>query len=137
MLAYPIRLNKDDNGTYLVTCPDFPEVTTFGNTRNKALEYARHAIEEAVEARIADREEIPTPSNGRCKVALSTQATLTVFLSNIMLNKNVNKSQLARKLRWHRPQVDRLLNIRHETRLDQIDAAFRALETRVKVSIEA
>src|SRR3546814_20564732 len=26
MLRYPIELTRDDNGTFLVTCPDLPEV---------------------------------------------------------------------------------------------------------------
>ena len=29
-LTYPIKLEPDDNGTLLVTCPALPEVTTFG-----------------------------------------------------------------------------------------------------------
>ena len=36
MLAYPIAL-KDDDGTLLVTSPDFPEVTTFGEDREEAI----------------------------------------------------------------------------------------------------
>jgi len=27
---YPVQLELDDNGTLLVTCPDLPEVTTWG-----------------------------------------------------------------------------------------------------------
>jgi antitoxin HicB len=30
MLAYPIVLEPDDNGTLLVTLPDVPEAVTFG-----------------------------------------------------------------------------------------------------------
>jgi hypothetical protein len=35
MLAYMIKLTPDDNGTFLVTCPAFAEVTTFGETTMK------------------------------------------------------------------------------------------------------
>jgi len=35
MLAYPIKIAPDDNGTLLVTCPAFPEVTTFGKSRTE------------------------------------------------------------------------------------------------------
>ena len=30
MLAYPVVLEPDDNGTLLVTFPDVPEAVTFG-----------------------------------------------------------------------------------------------------------
>ena len=29
-LTYPVVLTADDNGTLLATCPDLPEVTSFG-----------------------------------------------------------------------------------------------------------
>ena len=40
-LDYPVLLTPDDNGTLLVTCPDLPEVATFGSDKDDAL---RHAI---------------------------------------------------------------------------------------------
>jgi len=29
-LRYPVKLEADDNGTVLATCPSLPEVSTFG-----------------------------------------------------------------------------------------------------------
>ena len=43
-LTYPIKLEPDDNGTLLVTCPTLPEVTTFGEDEAEAIEHAREAI---------------------------------------------------------------------------------------------
>ena len=51
MLSYPIDL-EDDDGTVLATSPDFPELTTFGDDRDEALERAIDALEEAIAARI-------------------------------------------------------------------------------------
>lgn len=61
-LDYRVLLTPDDNGTLLVTCPDLPEVTTFGSDKADALRHARDAIEEAIAARIAARADIPLPS---------------------------------------------------------------------------
>ena len=61
MLRYPIKLEPDDNGTLLVTCPALPEVTTFGEDEEDAKRRAADAIEEALAARIADGTEIPQP----------------------------------------------------------------------------
>ena len=45
MLEYAINF-EDDEGTFLVTCPDLPIVTTFGETRKEAIHYAKGAIAE-------------------------------------------------------------------------------------------
>lgn len=44
-----------------------------------------------------------------------------------MREAKVNKSELARRLDWHMPQVDRVLDVHHASQLDQLDAAFGAL----------
>lgn len=58
---YPVILTPDKNGTVLVTCPDLPEVTIFGEDEEDAIGRAADAIEETVAARIARREDIPAP----------------------------------------------------------------------------
>jgi antitoxin HicB len=44
-----------------------------------------------------------------------------------MRRSRVGKAELARRLNCHLPQVDRLLDLTHASRLDQLEAAFRAL----------
>ena len=53
MLKYAINFIEDDNDTYMVDCPDLPEVVTFGETRKDAIHYAKGAIEEIICARFA------------------------------------------------------------------------------------
>ena len=36
--AYPVQVSEDDNGTYLVTFPDFPEAVTFGASAARRLQ---------------------------------------------------------------------------------------------------
>ena len=48
MIGYRIKLEGDDNGTVLVTCPSLPEVTTFGDDEADAMRQAVGAIEEAL-----------------------------------------------------------------------------------------
>jgi antitoxin HicB len=127
MLSYPVRLTPDDNDTVMVTSPDFPELTTFGEDEEDALWHAVDALEEAIAARMQTREDVPEPARGRRRVALPTQTALKVLLYQAMRRKRVRKAELARRLHWHAPQVDRLLDLRHASRLDQIDAAANAL----------
>lgn len=63
MNAYAIELTPDDNGTYLVTSPDFPELTTFGDDESGAVAAASRALEEAIAARIACGAKVPQPSD--------------------------------------------------------------------------
>ena len=59
MLGYRIKIEPDDNGTLLVTCPALPEVTTFGDDEADAMRRAVGALEEAIAARMADGEDVP------------------------------------------------------------------------------
>jgi antitoxin HicB len=52
-----------------------------------------------------------------------------------MRKQGVRKAELARRLRWHGPQVDRLFDFRHASRLDQIEAAFSALGAKLDVDV--
>lgn len=133
MLEYPIELIADDNDTVLVTCPDLPEVTTYGEDEGDATLRALDAIEEAIAGRIAGREDIPLPSaaNGRVTVLLPLQTSLKVMLHRQMLAEGVRKAELARRLGAHAPQVDRLLDVRHSSRLDQMEKAFKAVGKRL------
>ena len=135
MLHYPIRL-KVDGDTLLATSPDFPELTTFGDDKEDALMHAVDALEEVIAGRIADREDIPAPSRGRYKVALPTQTALKVLLYQAMGEQGVGKAKLARLLNCHLPQIDRLLDLNHASRLSQLDGAFNALGLKVNVQLD-
>ena len=134
MLCYPIEL-EEDGGTVLVRSPDFPELTTFGEDRDEALGRAVNALEEAVAARIHDRKDIPMPSpGGEIQVLLPTLTAVKVILYQGMRDQNIGKAELARRLGWHLPQVDRVLNVNHHSRLDQMDAALGAIGLRLEVT---
>ena len=137
MLSYPIELERDD-GTVLVTSPDFPELVTFGEDRDEALGRAVDALEEAIAARIQDRKDIPMPSqSGETHVLLPTLTAVKVILYQGMRDQDIGKAELARRLGWHLPQVDRVLNINHHSRLDQMDAALGAIGLRLEVTSAA
>lgn len=134
MLAYPIFLAQDA-GSYLVTSPDFPELTTFGDDREEAVARAVDALEEAIAARIAGRRDIPSPSRGVIYAALPTLTAVKLMLYQGMRERGIGKADLARRLGWHLPQVDRVLNVQHSSRLEQMDAALGAIGLRLDVSV--
>jgi antitoxin HicB len=72
---------------------------------------------------------------GQVMVSVSPLATLKFQIYRLMKSKRIRKADLARKLGWHMPQVDRLLDIRHASKLDQIEAAARVLGKEVRVGL--
>ena len=136
MLAYPITLEKDGRA-WLATSPDFPESTTFGDDREAAIACAVHALEEAIAARIHDRKDIPTPSLGDTYAILPTLTSVKVMLYQEMREQGVGKAELARRVGWHLPQVDRALDVQHRSRFDMMDAAFGAVGKTLRVTAAA
>lgn len=156
---YRVTLTPDENGTVLVTCPDLPEVTTFGEDEEDAIGRAADAIEEALAARIARREDIPGPSLepqravklGRRKIRLSLPTPprepdrrmvplppLTIAkveLYRAVRAAGVSKAELGRRLGWQGPQVDRLFDLNHRSAIEHIDQALRVIGKRLDVSV--
>jgi antitoxin HicB len=137
---YPIKLEPDDNDTLMVTCPVLPEVATFGEDDADAVRHAEDAIEEALAARIAEGVDIPAPplrSRGRGRtVALPLMTALKVSLYRSLREAGITRAELMRRLGWNRESVDRLFRLDHASRLDQLEAAFKALGHTLDVSIE-
>lgn len=136
MLAFPVELHPDDNDTFFVTCPVLPEVKTYGEDRADALHHAADAIEEAIAGRMARWEDIDilpdahvfktAAAEGRL-VKLSLQAVMKLLLFLACKQEGVTRAELARRLDWHREQVDRLFRLDHASRIDQIDQAVAAV----------
>ena len=137
MLRFPVKLTKDGN-TLLVTCPDLPEVSTFGTDVADALVHAADAIATALQGRIAERKAIPTPSaakRGQRLVTLPVIIAAKLALYQAMIETATRKADLARMLGVHGPQVDRLLDLDHHSRLDQIEDAARAIGREVHIEL--
>jgi antitoxin HicB len=75
------------------------------------------------------------PTKGHASVALPAMVTSKVFLSSVMIFHGVRKAELARRMAVHKPQVDRLLNVRHASRIEQVESALQQLGRRLDVSI--
>lgn len=59
-----------------------------------------------------------------------------IRLYEAMTAAKVTKRELGKRLKWHSPQVDRLLEMKHASKLEQMEAAFSALGKRLVVSVE-
>ena len=52
-----------------------------------------------------------------------------------MREQGLRKADLARRLTWHAPQIDRLFDLKHASRVDQMDAAFAAIGRRLEIGL--
>ena len=134
MLQYPVRLTTEGEHI-LVDFPDFPEAHTFGGTRKEALARASDALLTVIDAYMKDRQRLPQPSRGRVKVNVPPLAVPKIELYNAMQQKRITKAELGRRLGWHMPQVDRVLDVRHSSRMDRLQQALQAVGCRLEVTV--
>jgi len=138
MFDYPVTLKPDSNGSVLVTFVDVPEAITFGADEDEALLNAVDALETGLSFYVDDRKPLPAaskPKKGQKTVRPCALECAKLGVYQSMTEQGIKKAELARRLGWHMPQVDRLLDLRHASKLDQIETAARALGKQVVVQI--
>jgi antitoxin HicB len=145
MMQFRIVVEPDDNGTFLVTCPALPEVSTFGETDVDCVRNAGQAIEEALASRLAIGVDVPTVDAVALSqrgqrilfASVSTLIELKIDLYEALRSAGITRAELARRLGWNRTSVDRLFDLNHASRLDQLDAAAAELGRRVHAALKA
>ncbi|MFZ4538669.1 type II toxin-antitoxin system HicB family antitoxin [Propionivibrio sp.] len=137
MFDYPVVLEAQPEGGFVVTFPDIPEAITQGEDEDEALLYAVEALESAMLFYINDRAPLPVASaaNGRPTVRPSALECAKLGVYQAMTEQGIKKAELARRLGWHMPQVDRLFDLSHASRFDQIEAAARALGRHIEIRV--
>lgn len=135
MLSYPYTIITDDNGTFVVSFPDIPEaVAVIESTDDVDIE-ALDGLLCALDGYFEDRRAIPLPSQGSTQaVTLPALETAKVLLLNEMLAQGVKKAEMARRLDVHMPQIDRLLDLHHNTKLDFLEKAANKLNKQLNIS---
>ncbi len=136
---YEVKLDIDSNGTFFVAVPAFPEVTTYGEDQQSACKNALSAIEEAIAARISDGDDIPRPLDEIAGKGWFVELSLLIFfkvaLYMISRDQGISRAEIARRMGVHREQVDRIFRLDHNSRMDQIEAAFKAIGVPVSVDL--
>ena len=138
-LAYPARLRREPEGGFTVTFPDFGFGVTYGRDRAEALRQAADLLETIVANCLAEGWEVPAPAaaRGRPLVALDPLVAIKVELYRAMRAAGVTKAELARRMGIAPQQAQRLFDINHGSRIDQLAAAFAALGRRLVITSEA
>lgn len=136
MFIYHYTLTPDDNGTLLIQFPDVPEAAAVADSLNDAPAQAFEGLEAALQLYIDARRPLPVRSftKGDC-ITLGAGATAKLLLSDTMVSQGVRKADLARMLGIHPPQVDRLLDLGHSSKIEAIESALAELGEALAVSL--
>ena len=138
-LAYPVSLERQDDGAFLVSFPDIPEALTEGATEEKALAEAEDCLIAALGGYIQSRRDIPHPSaaRGRALVALPALVAAKTALYCEMRAQGIGNTALAKRLRITEGAVRRLIHPDHRSHIGQVEAGLRALGQRLLVATQA
>lgn len=138
-LAWPVDLQRQEDGAILVSFPDIPEALTEGATETDALTEARDCLIAAIGGYVGERRPIPNPSpaHGRTLVALPALVAAKIALYGAMRAQGVGNTALAARLGLSEGAVRRLINLDHRSHIGQIEAALHALGQRLTVATQA
>ena len=137
--AYPYELAAQPEGGFTVTFPDLPEAVTQGEDEAEAAAMAEDALVTALSFYTDNAERLPRPSaaRGRPVAYVPPLVAAKLALHDAMLAAGVSNVALARRLGTDEKTVRRLRDPLHQSRINQIDAALRALGKRMGIVIEA
>jgi len=130
MLTFPATIRPDGN-SFTLEFPDLPfGGHTCGKDEEEALRHAPGALKTALSLLIEKGMPIPSPKRARRGHSISLPSIVDdakVELYQSLKKAGIRKAELARRMGIHKQQVERLLNLDHTSRIEQLELAFRAL----------
>lgn len=137
MLAYPVRLERDESGLRAI-CRDLPEVLTWGDDEAEALANAVDAIEVVIGAAMSAGRDVPPPSPaeaGELTAMLPAALALKAEVYLAWRTSGLSKSELARRMGVAENEVRRILDPDHATKLATMVAAAGILGYQVSIDL--
>ena len=135
---YPAEIERDEDGRFVITFPDFGWGGTDGATRDEALAEANDLLRELIVATIREGEMLPEPSgagNRRFLVVPPVQLALKAALYGAWREAGISQGCLARDLGVAESEVRSMLNPEHNTKAATIDGALQQLGKRVTLTV--
>lgn len=136
---YPVMLAAAEEGGYVVTCRDLPQLITQGEDEQDALHQASDAMDEVFAAYMIEGIEFPEPSKAKRREHLVTPPAETMAKAALyvaMREAGISKAQLARQLGVDEKEVRRLLDPHYGSKLPRIAQAISLLGQRLVISLE-
>lgn len=139
MFKYPAAVSFDeDTGQYEISFRDFDNLHSVAFTEDDIELEARDALTGMIGDLIDSRIPVPIPSDaveGELVIHLPVLTCLKASLHNAMISTGTRKADLARKLNQKGPQIDRLLDVSHASKVETLEQALYLLGYEVSVSV--
>jgi len=136
--VYYAQIELDEYGEWDVVFPDVPEVVTGGKSKWEAFDNAREALGLALLGYI-DRK-LPLPEHNRRKgltpVPVLAHDALKLAVIAAFKEAGITKTELGQRLGKQLPEIRRLLDPNHQTKMQPLERALAELGRNVIVSIE-
>ncbi len=138
--SYPAAILPEDSGSgFHVRFPDLPEALTGGDDLGDTLVQAADCLAEAIAGRITRGDEIPPPSRpkrGQRMIGVPIHLAPKLALYLAMRERGMRNTELARRLGVSETVIRRMLNPKHASKPQNIQAALIALGKRIVVTFE-
>jgi len=139
-MNYQALFEPAGEGGFVVTFPDFDFGITQGDTEEEARDMAADALALVIESYIEQGKPLPNPVQRRGAryrtITLPALQTIKAELYRQFMASGLRKVDLARRLGIQKTVIDRLFDLNHRSRLDQIEAALAALGKRLTVAVQ-
>ena len=130
---------KAEDGTDIIKCRDIPELLSWPADGESKESWARYAVEDCIAFMMKDGIKVPYASPaqaGEFVVELTPTEEVKILLHNEMIEANIGRSTLATKTGLSLPEVTRLLNLKHRTKIDSLALALNSLGKKLNLSVQ-
>lgn len=139
MFKYPATASFDeDTGQYEIVYRDFSNLHSVALTEDDIELEAKDGLTAMIGDLIDSRIPIPhpsTPNDDDFVIHLPVLICLKAALHNAMISTGTRKADLARKLNQKGPQIDRLLDVSHASKVETLEQALYLLGYEISVQI--
>ncbi len=134
-----VFLPEADGKGFHVRFPDLPEALTGGTDLDDTREQAADCLAEALAGRIKRGDEIPRPGKlkrGQHSISVPLYLAPKLALYLAMRDKGMRNTELAKRLGVSETVVRRMLDPKHTTKPERIQAALNELGRRIVITFE-
>ena len=136
---YAVALTPADEGGFVVTCRDLPQLVTQGESVPDALAMAADAMDEVFAAYMLAKLDFPHPSKPRHdehRVAPPAKTVAKTVLYVALRESGISNVQLAKRLGVDEKEVRRLLDPHYASKLPRIAQAVALLGKRLVIGLD-
>ena len=136
---YAVRLAPSEEGGFVVTCRDLPQLVTQGDDLVQALVEAGDAMDEVFAVYMQAGLAFPAPSKPRRGERLVSPPAETVAKAALcvaMREAGITKVQLAQRMGIDEKEVRRMLDPHYGSKLPRLAQAIRVLGRRLVIGLE-